>query len=289
MKPEIIINPKTNHSITLYKYISNIALEGLIKNGDFRVTYRKDCNDPYEMLPAHANPQNMFSRYIDQGFISFSECPDNATLWGNYADKYAGARVEFKFNYFSENDTDLNDASMQDNVLRQHISLLKELGFTTYYINAFYDKGILKPSIFRHFLIKCKYVKERIKAECLFSPGGIISDEELNLQTIKEHFLITCTKGIDWKEEKECRLLIKAPKDSYKRTLIDGNIMEFTNIPTPHIKSILLGPKSKYNIAEVESIIENQRKNIDFRRNYIPNNVKIMKANYHKYLFTLDH
>ena len=289
MKTETLVNPQNENRLKLYKYISEVALIGLIENGDFKVTYRKDCNDPYEMLPAYANPKNMFSRNNDQGFISFSECPDNATLWGNYADKYAGARVEFEFGYFSENDINLDATNLTDNALREHINLLKELGFNAYYISAFNDKGILKPSIFRHFLIKCKYVKERIKSECVISPGGIPTDEELILQDKIEHFLLTCTKGTDWKEEKECRLLIKSPHDSYKRLLEDEITMEFTKIPTPYIKSILLGPKSKYSTEEVKSWIEKQRNSIAPQKNYIPENVKIMKANYHDYLFSLDY
>ena len=289
MKEEIIISARKNKTITLYKYISEVALHGLIEHGDFRVTYREYCNDPYEMLPAYTNPQKKHNRNDKQGFSSFSECPDNATLWGNYADKYAGARVEFEFGYFSENDINLDDTNLTDNALREHINLLKELGFNAYYISAFNDKGILKPSIFRHFLIKCKYVKERIKSECVISPGGITSEDEMILQSKKEHFLLTCTKGTDWKEEKECRLLIKPPHDSYKRLLEDEITMEFTKIPTPYIKSILLGPKSKYSKEEVKSWIEKQRNSIAPQKNYIPENVKIMKANYHDYLFSLDY
>lgn len=45
--------------------------------------------------------ENMYS---NRGFLSFTTKSDCAPLWGNYADKYAGACIEFEFDYFkSEN------------------------------------------------------------------------------------------------------------------------------------------------------------------------------------------
>ena len=88
---EKIVSPRPEVAgrIRLYKYISQKALNGLIENGTFKVTYREDCNDPQEMLEYGVDPQ--ISRpYSERGFLSFSKNDNCAPLWGNYAEQYQG-------------------------------------------------------------------------------------------------------------------------------------------------------------------------------------------------------
>ena len=85
-------------SITLYKYITPIALASLIQHGDLKLTYRKDANDPFECLPDGYSPQDKVLSHL--GIVSLTGNKSNHPMWGNYADKYRGACIEFQMKYF---------------------------------------------------------------------------------------------------------------------------------------------------------------------------------------------
>lgn len=269
MNSEQIITPpqELSKSLTLYKYISNKALEALIQHGDFRVTYPRDCNDPFERMPAYRKS----SSSNNDGFISFSQCKDNATLWGNYAEKYAGALVKFDFTYFAPSGNDENDFDKYP--ILKVAETIKALGFDLFFLHAFEDSGRAKASGFRRYIIKCKYTDDnkRIDTRQCFH-----TDEEAEIDAKVNIYATLCTKGKDWAGEQEFRLPIR--EKDLTRCDFSSLPMFFTNIPTPYIKSIVLGPCSRYKASDITDMIRKRRLLPDTPKIYLPESINVTKA-----------
>lgn len=279
---EIIVSPRPEVAgkITLYKYISLKALEGLLRFGDFKVSYRKDCNDPQEMTPSGYLPhqENMYS---NRGFLSFTTKSDCAPLWGNYADKYAGACIEFEFDYFkSEN---LENVEENERYVFENLKEVTSLGFDVKYIKAFFDENdkMLKTSISRYLLIRCIYQKDRKRVR---HNGMAFSESQAKKDASMYWWRVMCTKDADWEYEDEYRLPLSLRDVS--RINDDFPPMLFTNIPTPYIRKIILGPECKLSCYDVEYMLYLNKKNI--HDNLLPEDVCVIKAQYARKSYALN-
>ena len=279
---EIIVSPRPEVAgkITLYKYISLKALEGLLRFGDFKVSYRKDCNDPQEMTPSGYLPhqENMYSH---RGFLSFTTKSDCAPLWGNYADKFAGACIEFEFDYF--NLEKLESAVESERNVFEYLEKVTALGFDVKYIKSFFDENdkMLKPSIARYLLIKCIYQKDRKRVQ---HNGMSRSESQAEIDASMYWWRVMCTKDADWEYEDEYRL----PLSLHDVSRVNDGFppMLFTNIPTPYIRKIILGPECKLSCHEVENMLYLSKKNIN--DNLLPEDLCVIKAQYTRKSYALN-
>ena len=279
---EIIVSPRPEVAgkITLYKYISLKALEGLLRFGDFKVSYRKDCNDPQEMTPSGYLPhqENMYSH---RGVLSFTTKSDCAPLWGNYADKFAGACIEFEFDYF--NLEKLESAVESERNVFEYLEKVTALGFDVKYIKSFFDENdkMLKPSIARYLLIKCIYQKDRKRVQ---HNGMSRSESQAEIDASMYWWRVMCTKDADWEYEDEYRL----PLSLYDVSRVNDGFppMLFTNIPTPYIRKIILGPECKLSCHEVENMLYLSKKNIN--DNLLPEDLCVIKAQYTRKSYALN-
>ena len=282
-KTEIVVSPRPEIAgrINLYKYVSVKALEGLLRYGDFRVCYRKDSNDPQEMTPAGYLPGEE-STYSTRGFVSFTAKSDCAPMWGNYADKYAGACIEFQFTYFDPEHAAL--ANDKERYVFMTLSKLAELGFEIKYIKAFLDEndGMLKTSISRQLLVKCKYQSDRKRVRF---PEASRTEEEAERKGSEYWWGIMCTKDGDWAYEEEYRLPLSSLADVSR---VDYTMppMYFTNIATPYIKKIVLGPACPLTREDAKKMIYFSSKE---REKYlIPDDVVVTKARFTRNSYALD-
>lgn len=283
-QPETIVSPRPEicSTITLYKYISKRGLEGLIENGSLKVTYRSDCNDPQEMTPYGEHPDK-YNTYPENGFISFSKEGNNAPMWGNYAENYKGACLVFEFPYFDEQKR--CNANPEEKHILEYTNYLKELGFKVKYFNAFYDKGIYKPSICSRVLIDCKYTSTHYRIPY---PDGSENWEEAEEKAQNHRWALMCTKDAGWSYEQEVRMLLVGSRDiENSNEKLDGNHVHLTKIPIRYIKQIILGPKCSLSKESVEKDMEANRAKHEKPDLYLPMEVKVINARFSKYSFPL--
>lgn len=279
----IAVSPRSEVSSTikLYKYISFEALKGLIEYGDFRVTYRKDCNDPLEMLPAGKLPGCGDLRE-ERGFISLTQCANNLTMWGNYADKFQGARIGFEFPYYCGER--LSAGNKEEKHIHESLKQISELGLDIRFFQAFSKNGEIEPSGISRLLIKCIYV---IDNERVHYPPASESIEKTRIDAERFWWSIMCTKAWDWRHEEEYRMPLEHTRDITRSNTVKKSMMKFSNIPTPYIKSIILGPKCQLSQENVEDLIAIKRSQMSCGTEYLPKDVLVAQARYNKTSFKL--
>lgn len=264
------------NKITLYKYISPVALAGLIEHGDIKLTYRKDSNDPFECLPNGASSSENILE--DIGFLSFTSNPRNHPMWGNYADKYRGACLEFCVDYFdipSEN-------SIPSNVGEELARLSKAL--KTINTEAFFyqcKKGNNPDFQGCETILKCEYVSDRS------SPmnWSFTNNEVEFLNALQKWYRQITTKHKDWEYEDEYRVAMR--RNRCTRFSVGPPVMYFTNIFTRYITKIILGPKCEYSPHEIDFLIFKKREQLK-ESIYIPREVKVVNARIQDLSFDLE-
>lgn len=85
--------------ILLHKYMSVEGLKALLTYHSIKLSFGYEANDCFEMLQGDAVPSsNKRTAAVEKhGFISLSARNDSPYMWGNYADHYKGARIDFVF------------------------------------------------------------------------------------------------------------------------------------------------------------------------------------------------
>ena len=285
-KTEIIVSPRSAIAgkVTLYKYISVKGLEGLIRNGSFKVTYRTNCNDPQEMTPA--GRVGDFSMYDYRGFLSFTKNGNNSPRWGNYADSYTGACIEFEFDYFS--DSNIRESEPEEKLLLERVCDLRKMGFEVKFFNAFFDGTKYVPSGQSRLLIDCIYSREHRRVEW---PHGSETWEGAKRNAEYFAWAIMCTKDKAWEYEDEVRMPIYRSRDILNPDEEDKRetALVLTKVPTKYIKRIILGPLSKYTEESVRNAISRNRKQQEEMDTYIPSDAEVVKAQFSKYSYELNY
>lgn len=272
---------KISGRIRLFKYISFTALNSLIESGAFKVTYRTDCNDPQEMLEYGVDPK-CGGLYSERGFLSFSKNGNSAPMWGNYAEHYKGACIEFEFEYLDPamGNSDLTD----ERQILNDVQTLKEMGYEVNYLNAKHSTCL--PSKISRLLISCKYSENHFRV-----PPPPCSETEEEALRRAEDFLwaVTCTKDKDWAYEEEVRMLVSNKQDIVSILKKESKKIYLTKLPTPYIKKIILGPLSEHNSDDIALQIEKKRRERPEHEVYIPECVDVLKAKFSKYKYKLNY
>lgn len=151
------------------------------------------------------------------------------------------------------------------------------------YLKAFLDDkgGMLKTSISRYLLIKCMYQKDRKRVQHLV----LSRSHEQTLQDGERYWWrVMCTKDVDWKYEDEYRL----PLSVYDISRIDDSFppMYFTNIPTPYIRKIILGPECMLLSYEVGNMLHFCKK--ENRGCLLTDNISVIKPQYSRDIYELN-
>lgn len=281
-------SPYETKEKVLYKYITPVALAGLIEHGDIKLAYRGEANDPFECLPkGYKNGDSALSHL---GIISFTTNPLNHPMWGNYAGKYRGACLEFSFKYFYT-DKIKNHANVGEKLAMEG-RVYKNIG-TNVYFYQYMENGEHEQIDSRggDVILKCFYSKQRSNPQNyeIFNGGELSEDENINR---KKELLFqqnlwrqVSTKHIDWQYEDEYRITMRHQRCS--RFVVGPPAMYFTNTLTRYITKIILGPNSDCSPWDVLFMI-NQRRKLMPPGNYFPENVKVVQAQFDKDRFDLD-
>lgn len=278
----VVIHPGTaepnTKRLVLYKYLTPIALTGLLKNGDLKITFPQDANDPLELLPKGENPQSKRQRketQMDLGFLSLTKDYNCPPMWGNYADKYKGACIQFEFRYFFCNP---NKAKLSNFVERFAYDgvIIKEWGLNTYYLQYREKHNCKVVKTKGDILLKCVYQDERSSKE----PPAVMQEDKRKIMLAKftRNWLIIATKHKSWEYEQEYRL----PVIRNESTRSDYQIpsMYFTNCLTRYITKIILGPNCALSVDDVKFMINSRIKSCGEDVLYIPKDVKVVKAQF---------
>lgn len=241
--------------IKLYKYVSDIAFFDFLKYGDLKITFNDDCNDPYELTRRGIYPDKSSRNVI--GFISLSSNNNVPSLWGNYASQYCGACLEFSIPYFVNNHDGTPESEMGN-----FTDLLKLLGVEEYIIRRYYDPkepdSLCTISYKSDTIMKCTYCDFQRPCEnddyreILLNAGVPREFWEHAKSRIYEYKKLA-SKHISWEHEKEYRIYSLA--DYATRSVYQGKIMYFSNILSPYLSKIILGPKINIYVSDVSRII----------------------------------
>lgn len=283
IQSEVVVSPRESisYTVTLYKYISRLALIKLIREGAFKVTFCNDCNDPQEMLPSGNLPSEP-NIYSDRGFISFSKDGNNAPMWGNYASSYCGACVKFEFPCFDADK--ISSANPEEMHILKYTRYLKEKGFNVNFFNAFFHEGIFKPSRVSRVLVDCNYAAEHNRVRW---PECSQCWEEAERKADVFAWELMCTKDVGWSYEKEVRMPLHWQRDLLPRE--ESSVLRLTRLPIPYIKQIILGPQSRLSASAVAGAISRRKKLFENADNYIPLDVEVIKARFSRYEFALNY
>ena len=272
---------------TFYKYITPTALAGLLTNGNLKLSLKEDVNDPFELSPyAHSGLAGIDKEY---GFISLSGSPQISSLWGNYADCYRGACLEFEFEHL----TSLNDKSAEMTRMGEVMSALHVPLF------PFKKREARASTSTDDFfngtcIIKCQYQTSRVNLSNYTesyidtlvrdssSPSYLNIREKL-LNWLKVADVIR-TKHILWHTEDEYRTFMKLCNAS-SHQFINGKLMYFTNNLTKYIKRIIISESCAYKKHEIESAIKLASKKEETN---IRENIEVIEASFSENHYTLE-
>lgn len=254
--------------LTLYKYISPVALIGLLEHGDFKLTWAKDANDLSELTFTYKDGST--DRYDHLAFISMSEHSNHEALWGNYAEKYTGACIEMKIPYFQVQEG-VEPSNLGEQMEAEICRPLRDKESRSYcFCFGTYDDGYDKiDSRGGDFIIGCYYNDEL----CLNRMGYT---EELDFH--QSLWRLVSRKHTNWEYEREYRIVMR--RERMSRFTIGLPPMFFSNEITRFITKITLGPHCNIEPEEVEFIIKEKHRTLSEsqRENYIPATAKVIKG-----------
>lgn len=273
-------------TLILYKYMTPGALKGLIEHGDIRISTRDDVNDPYELAPYGVAIDG--KKEAHTGFISLSGNAQSPAMWGNYADHYKGACVEFHIPYavFSENTS---------NVYTIIGELLTRFGIPLYPIADRIDNANT-AFLTDKFIVKCRYTYERKPIREALPNNKLFKNFPQSLQKKISDFIAIAnksrTKYAQWRDEDEYRILLKV-KDATRYAYINGQLMIFSDVLTPYIKRVLISPRAETTAGKLDAAFrqaakEQNEKNKGKTKNTLPANIRIIQGDFSKNSFYLN-
>ncbi len=261
---------KGKDNLTLYKYISPVALIGLLEHGDFKLTRASDANDLSELTFKYKD--GSVGTYKDFGFISLSTHSNHEALWGNYADKYSGACIELQIPYFSVKEG-AEPKNLGEKIDYEICAPLRQQGYNAYCIcYGNYDDGYDKiDNRGGDFLIKCFYNDDL----CV---NQVVYDANDNLNFHQSIWKVVSRKHTNWEYEREYRIVMR--RERMSRFTIGLPPMFFSNEITRFITKITLGSHCNIEPEEVEFIIKEKHRTLSEsqRENYIPATAKVIKG-----------
>ncbi len=300
-KESRVIDRTTPNPLVLYKYITCAALEGLLENGGIKVTYSSDANDPFEMLPHGYIPGTLSNS--DIGFMSFTRNGNDPAMWGNYADKYMGARIRFEIPWLNECDEESEEGEEKARQLPQKqldriistLAQLRERGVSAFYYEP--DDGGIGAAFGSHFIFKCVYKKARYRKD---STESLTSDTQRQLKELEGKFLMVGTKHRAWRRESEYRVLISkeltevtSPSTQEKASSLSHTPLtsskriqkiRLTRIFSKYITSITLAPRCPMDLHDANDRLQELKE----RSGDLRNDISINRANFKTDSFFLD-
>lgn len=216
------------------------ALVSFLSNGCLKLSFGLDANDPFELLTARDIPDS--PKRVDEGFISFTKNENDPHMWGIYADKYRGARLEFRFLYRKREN---NSSEEQYEFLRRWF---KDENGGEHWND---DEGDV--------IYKCHYTRERPKS-CLAGRRKPTPREIRNWIRI-----CNTSKHFSWENEDEYRMLFSCKRDLVIKARKTPPLYLIPGF-APILKSIVLGPRCnlllsyvKYNLCKNKILAPGQR------------------------------
>ncbi len=297
--------------LVLYKYISLEALKGLLVHRDFKVTYRHDANDPFEMVPSGSLPMEQkehISHDGTSGFVSFTKNANDPAMWGNYAGKYTGARIKFEIPYFHLSDEELIQLISRGKMDRKtliaaSISLYSKLEAMTGIEKYNYKFALGEDFHYPYQIIKCVYSNNRYQSDPNISVlrkqfsdaiNQCVSDGKVDfskmgfsqlLQTTeiaKDTVQSVAVKHTTWENENEYRSII--PEFLISRKEMAGKIMFFTSEFSEYITTITLAPDCPISEAEANILLSHY----ELENNVKCQDITVNRARYNRTSFLLD-
>lgn len=184
------------------------------------------------------------------GFVSMTSDNNSPPMWGNYADKYKGACIEFTFPYFKER-KHLKQERI-DLFIGYAMHLMKRRDIVMYAWRTLdFDGNKVFSSIVRDVgdvIYKVVYRNERVEST---KGGGYLTYWE-NDRDIIDHYeqrRYLYTKHPKWKQENEFRILFQ------RDNLTNDKSLWFTKDIIPYITGITLGPLCNFTPEYVYSCL----------------------------------
>lgn len=262
-------------TLTLYKYVTPAALKGLLEHGDIRISTKDSVNDPYELMVKGLEiNKHYFNQY---GFLSLSANAQSPPMWGNYANLYKGACIEFRIPYFSWKAGHAYTASAGMG------EALRRLKIPVYpLLNSSNETKTTSPSILLNgkSIIKCRYINTRKSLQEI----GINLKKSPFREKLKDWILIANfvrSKFAQWHYENEYRIIMQT-KQASRHQYVNDNLMIFSNLLTPYIKRILLSPYSSVTAGVLQSAINTSE---PLKKS---TNIEVVQGYFSKTDFSLD-
>lgn len=233
--------PEDSEILTLYKYMTETALVCFLSNGCLKLSFGYDSNDPFELLPAEEKPDS--KEFVHTGFVSFTKNDNSPEMWGIYADKYRGARLEFQFPYCKNTGHEYDGNYAHFLGIKSRIEDGNQIEFIRRWSSpqvGHYDHYGDAGDI----IYKCRYSTER-PPSMTRNLSAASHDDYKNW--IRKRIT---TKHISWEHEDEYRLVYLC--SCCDKILPNGNsFIYLLNELTPFLKSITLGPRSNITLSDV--------------------------------------
>ncbi|MBT8778777.1 DUF2971 domain-containing protein [Akkermansia muciniphila] len=281
----IVPNENNGKKMLLYKYVNLYSLMQIIEHCDMKISFREDANDPYEMLEQGIYPGDVIGTYREYGFISLSRSNDVPSLWGNYADKYSGACIEIEMPYFRNeyvegmmDDFGISMSNGYRGLCRFALERSNLAQQPQIYINKyryFNEKDLRIYIGGGDFLVKCLYTgSERFKCD-----ASVLPNDEMLIM-----FGTLGLKDYTWEYEQEYRVPVMK-RAATRCSFSDDRIMYFSDTIMRFVKRIILGPKCKYSVEQINEYLQTH-KGIN-NHNYFTD-IKITQAKFSKTTFSLE-
>lgn len=244
----------SNGQIFLYKYVTIRALYSFLNYGDLKITFPEDANDPFEFISDKDIPKQQTS---DEGFISLSEENDNPSLWGNYAEEYKGACIEFLIPFFTNSAADSELTAFLNAFSQEKGHHIKLIGARTYLDNGTYH-GIGLITNLGDILYKCIYKDTPFSKDKVYTYPKNIPDDFKNIyfDCLRVHDKIA-TKSTAWQHEKEYRIALSRASATRLIFSNDNKKLYLSDRLTIFCSKIILAPYSPFSVDDAVAIMKN--------------------------------
>lgn len=233
--------------LTLYKYVTEAALLGFLKDGSFKLGFGYDSNDPFELY----HFDELFRETSKIGFVSLTDKGNDPYMWGNYADKYRGAMLELRLPVCSlPNIPYAMDVAGQLALKSQLFYAQKQLlqhcrRWQGDYESSSYEIAPMRGDV----LMKCFYsdVKPTFPMQ---------EPDDMAFCGEKAEYLhkYCAYKHLSWKHECEYRFVYHK---GYARTITaNGKVLYLVNDLLPLVSKIVLGPYCSLPLSDVYFMLD---------------------------------
>ncbi len=230
--------------LVLYKYVTSAALREILVNGDLKISFQHDANDPYELRLAGTLPDE--GKSADFGFISFSDKHDIASLWGNYAEHFKGACLKFEIPYFAPSD------NQNDSFFYRTTFLIEKLfNIESYIVTRRIDRNNKANILLVNggdFIVKCRYLDKR--------SSGTMENTAMEIPSFKGFEKLYSTliriaqKDKSWAAESEYRACIK-----YHQRVDALKNMFFTTSFIHNLTEIIITPYATHKKDKIQEFL----------------------------------